>query len=165
MLIFFFPTALISPELPSLLPIVDVAEALLHVRNGDWFLCLLVANVPDSFNEGTTASPGTSRPAFTHSRLGDARVCWCSIQIHHGSSPPQKGPKWPCCTRMAYFHYNVLARPGSTRRGSPSRSCVFVSPLVSLTDDALVLNRWHDNNTHLFSIYLPLLTSQVGVST
>lgn len=42
----------VSPELPSLLPIVDVAEALLHVRNGDWFLCLLVANVPDSFNEG-----------------------------------------------------------------------------------------------------------------
>lgn len=39
-------------ELPSLLPIVDVAEALLHVRNGAWFLCLLVANVPDSFNEG-----------------------------------------------------------------------------------------------------------------
>lgn len=42
-------------ELPSLLPIVDVAEALLHVRNGDWFLCLLVANVPDSFNEGNSA--------------------------------------------------------------------------------------------------------------
>lgn len=40
------------PELPSLLPIVDVAEALLHVKNGAWFLCLLVANVPDSFNEG-----------------------------------------------------------------------------------------------------------------
>lgn len=39
-------------ELPSLLPIVEVAEALLHVHNGDWFLCLLVANVPDSFNEG-----------------------------------------------------------------------------------------------------------------
>lgn len=39
-------------ELPSLLPIVDVAEALLHVKNGAWFLCLLVANVPDSFNEG-----------------------------------------------------------------------------------------------------------------
>ena len=39
-------------ELPSLLPIIDVAEALLHVRNGDWFLCLLVANVPDSFSEG-----------------------------------------------------------------------------------------------------------------
>lgn len=31
---------------------MDVAEALLHVHNGDWFLCLLVANVPDSFNEG-----------------------------------------------------------------------------------------------------------------
>lgn len=47
----FYPSWL-SSELPSLLPIVDVAEALLHVRNGDWFLCLLVANVPDSFNEG-----------------------------------------------------------------------------------------------------------------
>ena len=44
--VFFFT------ELPSLLPIIDVAEALLHVRNGDWFLCLLVANVPDSFSEG-----------------------------------------------------------------------------------------------------------------
>lgn len=46
-------------ELPSLLPIVDVAEALLHVRNGDWFLCLLVANVPDSFNEGNSSAPTT----------------------------------------------------------------------------------------------------------
>ncbi|XP_017726304.1 PREDICTED: integrator complex subunit 2, partial [Rhinopithecus bieti] len=42
---------ILQAELPSLLPIVDVAEALLHVRNGAWFLCLLVANVPDSFNE------------------------------------------------------------------------------------------------------------------
>ncbi|KAL4608764.1 integrator complex subunit 2 [Arapaima gigas] len=42
---------ILQAELPSLLPIVEVAEALLHVRNGDWFLCLLVANVPDSFNE------------------------------------------------------------------------------------------------------------------
>ncbi|XP_072515420.1 integrator complex subunit 2 [Salminus brasiliensis] len=42
---------ILQAELPSLLPIVDVAEALLHVRNGDWFLCLLVANVPDSFSE------------------------------------------------------------------------------------------------------------------
>ncbi|KAF4082125.1 hypothetical protein AMELA_G00148040 [Ameiurus melas] len=42
---------ILQAELPSLLPVVDVAEALLHVRNGDWFLCLLVANVPDSFNE------------------------------------------------------------------------------------------------------------------
>lgn len=47
-----FYSCLLFSELPSLLPIVDVAEALLHVRNGDWFLCLLVANVPDSFNEG-----------------------------------------------------------------------------------------------------------------
>ncbi|XP_051972929.1 integrator complex subunit 2-like [Xyrauchen texanus] len=42
---------ILQAELPSLLPIIDVAEALLHLRNGDWFLCLLVANVPDSFNE------------------------------------------------------------------------------------------------------------------
>uniref|UniRef100_A0A8C6X598 Integrator complex subunit 2 n=1 Tax=Naja naja TaxID=35670 RepID=A0A8C6X598_NAJNA len=41
----------VCSELPSLLPIVDVAEALLHMKNGAWFLCLLVANVPDSFNE------------------------------------------------------------------------------------------------------------------
>lgn len=50
MVFFFFYFSL--AELPSLLPVVDVAEALLHVRNGEWFLCLLVANVPDSFNEG-----------------------------------------------------------------------------------------------------------------
>ncbi len=43
---------LLRTELPSLLPIIEVAEALLHVRNGEWFLCLLVANVPDSFSEG-----------------------------------------------------------------------------------------------------------------
>nr|XP_060612777.1 integrator complex subunit 2 [Anolis sagrei ordinatus]XP_060612778.1 integrator complex subunit 2 [Anolis sagrei ordinatus] len=42
---------ILQAELPSLLPIVDVAEALLHMKNGAWFLCLLVANVPDSFNE------------------------------------------------------------------------------------------------------------------
>uniref|UniRef100_A0A8D0LBH3 Integrator complex subunit 2 n=1 Tax=Sphenodon punctatus TaxID=8508 RepID=A0A8D0LBH3_SPHPU len=42
---------ILQAELPSLLPIVDVAEALLHVKNGAWFMCLLVANVPDSFNE------------------------------------------------------------------------------------------------------------------
>lgn len=38
---------------------MDVAEALLHVRNGYWFLCLLVANVPDSFNEGTVIARTT----------------------------------------------------------------------------------------------------------
>uniref|UniRef100_A0A671RQ19 Integrator complex subunit 2-like n=1 Tax=Sinocyclocheilus anshuiensis TaxID=1608454 RepID=A0A671RQ19_9TELE len=42
---------ILQAELPSLLPITEVAEALLHVRNGEWFLCLLVANVPDSFSE------------------------------------------------------------------------------------------------------------------
>lgn len=42
---------ILQAELPSLLPITEVAEALLHVKNGSWFMCLLVANVPDSFNE------------------------------------------------------------------------------------------------------------------
>lgn len=42
---------ILQAELHTLLPITDMAEALLHVRNGAWFLCLLVANVPDSFNE------------------------------------------------------------------------------------------------------------------
>nr|XP_006823115.1 PREDICTED: integrator complex subunit 2-like [Saccoglossus kowalevskii] len=38
-------------ELPSLLPVSQVAEALLRVKFGAWLLCRLVANVPDSFNE------------------------------------------------------------------------------------------------------------------
>ncbi|KAM5180305.1 integrator complex subunit 2 [Mantella aurantiaca] len=42
---------ILQAELHNLLPITEMAEALLHVRNGAWFLCLLVANVPDSFNE------------------------------------------------------------------------------------------------------------------
>ncbi|XP_063311286.1 integrator complex subunit 2 isoform X1 [Pelobates fuscus] len=42
---------ILQAELHTLLPITIMAEALLHVRNGAWFLCLLVANVPDSFNE------------------------------------------------------------------------------------------------------------------
>ncbi|KAM9320981.1 integrator complex subunit 2 [Gastrophryne carolinensis] len=42
---------ILQAELHTLLPITEMAEALLHVRNGAWFLCLLVANVPDSFNE------------------------------------------------------------------------------------------------------------------
>ncbi|NP_001025696.1 integrator complex subunit 2 [Xenopus tropicalis] len=42
---------ILQAELHTLLPINDMAEALLHVRNGAWFLCLLVANVPDSFSE------------------------------------------------------------------------------------------------------------------
>ncbi|KAM8975093.1 integrator complex subunit 2 [Pelodytes ibericus] len=42
---------ILQAELHTLLPITNMAEALLHVRNGAWFLCLLVANVPDSFSE------------------------------------------------------------------------------------------------------------------
>ncbi|XP_022248205.1 LOW QUALITY PROTEIN: integrator complex subunit 2-like [Limulus polyphemus] len=38
-------------ELPGLLHIPDVAEALLHVKNGAGLICRLVANAPDSFQE------------------------------------------------------------------------------------------------------------------
>lgn len=38
-------------ELPSLLPITEVAETLLHVPNGGWMLCRLVANSPDCYKE------------------------------------------------------------------------------------------------------------------
>lgn len=41
-------------ELPSLLPITEVAETLLHVPNGGWMLCRLVANFPDCYKEGIT---------------------------------------------------------------------------------------------------------------
>jgi len=39
-------------ELPTLLPVAELAEALLHVQNGAWLLCRVVANKPDSFYEG-----------------------------------------------------------------------------------------------------------------
>lgn len=42
-------------ELPGLLHIPDIAEALLHVRNGIPLLCRLVANSPDCFKEVCTA--------------------------------------------------------------------------------------------------------------
>ncbi|XP_052246674.1 integrator complex subunit 2-like isoform X3 [Dreissena polymorpha] len=38
-------------ELPGLLPISDLAEALMYVPNGPWLLCRLVANSPDSFRQ------------------------------------------------------------------------------------------------------------------
>ena len=41
-----------TQELPSLLPIKNVAEAMMFVPNGGWFLCRMVANSPDSFKEG-----------------------------------------------------------------------------------------------------------------
>ncbi|XP_031555845.1 integrator complex subunit 2-like isoform X2 [Actinia tenebrosa] len=38
-------------ELPSLLPLEQVAETLLRVKYGPWLLCRLVANVPDKFEQ------------------------------------------------------------------------------------------------------------------
>lgn len=39
-------------ELPGLLQIQEVAEALLHVKNGSTMICRMIANSPDSFKEG-----------------------------------------------------------------------------------------------------------------
>ena len=39
-------------ELPSLLPLDQVALALLRVKYGPWLLCRLVTNAPDSFEQG-----------------------------------------------------------------------------------------------------------------
>ena len=40
------------PELPTLLPVVQVAEALLRLRNGPQLLVCLVANLPDQLDQG-----------------------------------------------------------------------------------------------------------------
>ena len=39
-------------ELPSLLPVVRVSEALLRLEKGPHLLCRLVANIPDCFDRG-----------------------------------------------------------------------------------------------------------------
>ncbi|XP_061418175.1 integrator complex subunit 2 isoform X1 [Lethenteron reissneri] len=43
--------SILLAELPALLPMAEVAEALLLARHGAWFLCLLVANTPDCFTQ------------------------------------------------------------------------------------------------------------------
>uniref|UniRef100_UPI00358EB64C integrator complex subunit 2 isoform X1 n=1 Tax=Myxine glutinosa TaxID=7769 RepID=UPI00358EB64C len=43
--------SILQAELPTLLQTAEVAEALLHVHHGTWFICLLVANSPDSFTQ------------------------------------------------------------------------------------------------------------------
>ncbi|KAJ7373791.1 Integrator complex subunit 2 [Desmophyllum pertusum] len=42
-------------ELPSLLALNQLAEALLRVKHGPWLLCRLVANAPDSFEQVCTS--------------------------------------------------------------------------------------------------------------
>jgi integrator complex subunit 2 len=41
-------------ELTILLPITEVTEALLRTLHGPSFICRIVANMPDTFNEGNT---------------------------------------------------------------------------------------------------------------
>jgi hypothetical protein len=40
------------PELPELFPLNEVAKALLRVPNGPWFICRLLVNFPDYFEQG-----------------------------------------------------------------------------------------------------------------
>lgn len=47
-----FYSFLIPLELPSLLPVIQVCEALLRLEKGSYFLCRLIANIPDVFDEG-----------------------------------------------------------------------------------------------------------------
>ena len=42
----------VMAELPVLLPVTDVAEALLRTLHGPSFICRMVANMPDTFYEG-----------------------------------------------------------------------------------------------------------------
>lgn len=42
-------------ELPSVLPVTEVAEAFLRVQHGPAFICRMVANMPDAFHEGSNA--------------------------------------------------------------------------------------------------------------
>ncbi|KAL5467653.1 hypothetical protein EMCRGX_G031914 [Ephydatia muelleri] len=42
-------------ELPSLLPIIQVSESLLRLEKGSYFLCRLIANVPELFDEVITS--------------------------------------------------------------------------------------------------------------
>ena len=39
-------------ELPELFPLIDVTKALLRVPNGSWFICRLLVNFPDFFEQG-----------------------------------------------------------------------------------------------------------------
>ena len=39
-------------ELPELFPLNEVAKALLRVPNGPWFICRLLVNFPDFFEQG-----------------------------------------------------------------------------------------------------------------
>ena len=43
-------------ELPELFPLNEVAKALLRVPNGPWFICRLLVNFPDFFEQGKYVS-------------------------------------------------------------------------------------------------------------
>ncbi|XP_076108239.1 integrator complex subunit 2-like [Mytilus galloprovincialis] len=61
-------------ELPTLLQIKDVAETLLHLPNGGWLLCRLVANSPDSFKEVCTSLVANGETQDEESMSGRRRM-------------------------------------------------------------------------------------------
>lgn len=74
-------------ELPSLLPIAEVAEALLHVQNGAWLLCRVVANSPDSFLEVCTClianGDDQDEEAPSTRRRSEALLMLCDMSPAH----------------------------------------------------------------------------------
>ena len=46
-------------ELPSLLPVVQLSEALLRLEKGPHLLTRLIANMPDTFDQGTCTCAGS----------------------------------------------------------------------------------------------------------
>ncbi|KAG8176514.1 hypothetical protein JTE90_021807 [Oedothorax gibbosus] len=61
-------------ELPGLLCIPDIAEALLHIPNGIYLLCRLVVNSPDSFQEVCTTLITNGDKQEEDSPLGKTRI-------------------------------------------------------------------------------------------
>ncbi|ESO06329.1 hypothetical protein HELRODRAFT_160493 [Helobdella robusta] len=74
-------------ELPHLLPMLQVAEALLHVKNGSWLLCRLVANTPESFLDVcrhlVSLGPRQDFDSVESQRRCDALLALCDICPSH----------------------------------------------------------------------------------
>ena len=63
-------------ELPSVLPVVQLSEALLRLEKGAYMLTRLIANMPDTFDQGNIASTYTVCGTFkvlTHTKSKQAK--------------------------------------------------------------------------------------------
>ena len=74
---------IIRAELPSLFSITEMAEALMHISNGAWLLCRLVANNPDSFLEVCTqlisSGPSLDEESLSSVRRSQALTMLCDM--------------------------------------------------------------------------------------